>query len=162
MRIGEWIRSGRDGDAHAGRHGQMLAAAGGAALLGSLWLPWYSDPVPQTAWQTFTAMPAVLLVIGTFVAILSILELCARTGDTSRLSGLAGAVAVILLGYRLGMPPLAGMHLAWGGCVALVSALTVFAGGMLGPADRSLPEIPVPALSLGHAHAPTLESRPAP
>lgn len=162
MRIGEWIRSARDGDAQAGRHGQLLAAAGGAALLGSLWLPWYSDRVPQSAWQTFTAMPAVLLVIGSFVAVLSVLELCARTGDTSRLSGLAGGVAVILVGYRLGMPPLAGMHLAWGGCVALASALTVLVGGTLGAVDRSLPELPLPAISLAPAPAPALESRPAP
>lgn len=159
MRIGERIRSGHGSDAHASRHGQMLAAAGGAGLLGSLWLPWYTD---HTAWQTFTAMPAVLLVLGALVAVLSVLELCARTGDTSRLTTLAGGVAVILVGYRLGMPPLAGVHLAWGACGALVCAFIVLAGGMLGASDRSLPEIPVPAISLGPAHAPGLTSRPAP
>lgn len=159
MRIGERIRSGRGSDAHATRHGQMLAAVGGAGLLGSLWLPWHSD---HTAWQTFTAMPAVLLVIGALATVLSVLELCARTGDTSRLTTLAGGVAVILVGYRLGMPSPAGMHLAWGACGSLVAALSVLAGGLLGASDRALPEIPLPAINLGQAHAAGLKSRSAP
>jgi energy-converting hydrogenase Eha subunit A len=156
------IRSGRDSGELASRHGQALAAIGGGALLASLWLPWYTARAPQSAWQTFTAMPTVLLVTGAFVGVLSVLELCARAGDTSRLAMLAGGLAAILVAYRLSVPPLAGMHSGWGAYVALASSLTVLGGGMLAATDPSLPEIPVPSINLGQASAPGLSSPPAP
>jgi hypothetical protein len=154
------IRAWSDRGGHASWHGQALAAAGGAALLASLWLPWYSDRSTESAWQAFTAMPAVLFVTGVFVGLLSALELGERAGDTSRLAILAGGLGTILVGYRVSVPPLGGMHAAWGAYVALVSALTVLGGGILSAADRSLPELAVPAIALGQPSAPGLASRP--
>jgi hypothetical protein len=144
------------------RHGQMLAAAGAVGLLGSLWLPWYAVRVPQSAWQTFTAMPIVLLVTGAFVGVLSVLELCDRAGDTSRLAVLAGSLAALLVGYRLAQPPLHAMHSTWGIYATLASALAVLTGGLLAAADQALPEIPVPAINLAQAPSARLPARPAP
>ena len=160
MSIGGNRHSGSDGSSWLG---QMLGAAGGPALLGSLWLPWYTGRAPQaqSAWQTFTAMPAVLLVTAAFVTVLSALQLCERAGDTSRLAMLAGALTTVLVGYRFAMPPLSGMHSAWGLYIALGSGVTLLAGGILAAVDRSLPEIAVPAISLGQAPTPGLPARPA-
>ncbi|HTX31048.1 MAG TPA: hypothetical protein VMD09_06665 [Solirubrobacteraceae bacterium] len=139
----------------------MLAAVGGAGLLGGLWLPWYTVRVTDSAWQAFTAMPVVLLVTGAFAGVLSVLELCDRAGDTSHLAMLAGALAAVLVAYRLALPPLPGMHAAWGVYVTLGSALTVLAGGLLAAAEDSLPEISVPAISLPQAPNPGLPAPPA-
>jgi hypothetical protein len=157
MRIGALSPSGSGG--HAGWQGPMLAAAGGAGLIASLWLPWYTATATLSAWQTFTAMPTVLAVIGALVALLSVLELSQRTGDTSRLALLGGALAAVLVGYRLAVPPLAALHSASGTYFALVSAVTVMAGGFLA-ADQELPELPL--ISLAQTPAPRVPSPPAP
>ncbi|MBV8431592.1 MAG: hypothetical protein JO244_10540 [Solirubrobacterales bacterium] len=143
-------------------HGQMLAVAGAVGLLGSLWLPWYTARFPQSAWQTFTTTPAVLLVSGVLVAMLSLLELSGRTGDTSRLAMLAGGVATILVGYRIATPPAGVLHAFWGAYLALASALTILGGGLLTTDAGSLPEVAIPPVGLGQAPARGFAPPPAP
>ena len=133
-------------------HGQILAATGGAALLGSLWLPWYTVRLPQSAWQTFTAAPSVLVATGVLVALLSVLELSQRTGDTSRLAILAGAVAAVIVAYRVAVPPsAASVHVSWGAYMSLASALIILLGGALAAAEGRLPDLPIPAVGLAPA-----------
>jgi hypothetical protein len=133
--------------------GQLLSAAGGTGIAGSLWLTWYTGRLRLTAWQAFTAMPSVLLVTGALVALLSVLELSGRAGDTSSLAILAGGLAALLVGYRLAEPPLGLLRSAWGPYLTLGSALVTVAGGMLAAAHRSLPEISVPAIGVEPAPA---------
>ena len=143
-------------------HGQMLAAAGAAGLLGSLWLPWYTARASETSWQAFTATPSVLLVIATIVAGLSLLELRQRAGDTSRLAMLAGGLAAILAGYRILVPPGDALHAVWGAYLGLASALTILGGGRLAAEAGSLPELPIPTVDLGQAGARGVVPPPAP
>ena len=66
---------------------------------------------------------------------------------------LAGAVATILVGYRLAVPPSAA-SVAWGAYLALAAALTIGAGGALAAADDCLPELPLPTVGGHAAHRP--------
>src|SRR5436309_2513306 len=116
----------------SGAYGPALATLGAAGLVVSLWRTWYNGHVAQSAWQTFTTTPAVLLAIALLGGGLSALELTQRVGDTSRLAMLAGAVAVALVGYRIVIPPGPRLvHVASGAYVALASALALLSGGLL-------------------------------
>lgn len=148
--------------------GHALAAAGGAGLALSLWMPWYTVRFPQsavnslsqstqgfgalgslirtgaqllsqlgpfhvTAWQAFKTMPAVLLVAAVVGGGLALLALSDRAGNTAKVSLAAGAVAAVLVGYRVVDPPVQSsfVHPAWGIYLAAVSALAMLAGGYL-------------------------------
>lgn len=130
-------------------HWQALAALGGAGLVLSLWLHWYTGHVSQAAWQSFTATPAVLLAIAIVGGDLSTLELARRVGDTSRLTILAGGLAAALVAYRIAVPPGPGsVHPAWGAYVSLVCALAMLSGGVVSALDEApAPELPRPAVT---------------
>src|SRR5207245_688601 len=118
--------------ARSGNHGQAIAAAGGAGLAISLWLPWYTIDIPQsalntvaemsrqfgalgglvrsgtallsqlgpfhvTAWQAFSTVPEVLLVIAIIGGGLALMALSDRAGSTSQLTLLAGVVGAVLV-----------------------------------------------------------------
>ncbi len=175
----------------SGNGGHALAAAGGAGLAASLWLPWYTLHIPQaalnsltqmsqqfgalgglirsgarlisqlgplhiTAWQAFRTVPAVLLVLAIIGGGLALLALSERAGNTSQLTMLASGVAVVLVGYRIAVPPGQGgfVHPAWGAYLAMISSLAMLAGGFLAnQAHASEPDLltllptPYPAVS---------------
>jgi hypothetical protein len=108
----------------------MLGAGGGTGLIVSLWLPWYTMRHKQSAWQTFTATPSVLLVVGAIAAAVSILELSDRTGDASQIVALSGAVTVALVGYRIASSPgVGGIHASWGVYLALTFGVMMLISG---------------------------------
>jgi peptidoglycan/LPS O-acetylase OafA/YrhL len=118
----------------------MLGAGAGAGLIVSLWLPWYTVRHTQSAWQTFTATPAVLVVIGAIAATVSILELSDRTGDASQIVALSGAVTVALVGYRIASSPGAGaVHASWGVYLAFTfGVMMLISGRDLAPLRKGL------------------------
>jgi hypothetical protein len=99
----------------------------GAQLLSAL------GPFHITAWQAFKTVPAVLLVVAIIGGGLAFLALTDRAGNTSQLTMLAAAVATILVGYRIAVPPGQGgfVQPAWAIYLALVSSLAMLAGGFM-------------------------------
>jgi len=104
----------------------------GTALLSQL------GPFHLTAWDVFKTVPAVLLVVSIIGGGLALLALNDRAGDTTPLTMLAGAVGVLLVGYRIASPPGSGsfVHPAWGIWLALLSATATLAGGYIGSRAR--------------------------
>jgi hypothetical protein len=127
---------------------QQLGALGplvrtGAQLINQL------GPFHLTAWQIFhSATPAVILgaaIIGGGLALLALID---RAVSTSQLTMLAGGVAVLLVGYRIAVPPTQSgfVHPAWGIFAALLSAAAMVAGGALSTRDAATyePELMTP------------------
>lgn len=120
-------------------------------------------PFRLTAWQAFNTTPAVLLVAAVVGGGLALLALSDRAGNTSQLTALVGTVAVVLVGYRIVVPPGQGsfVHPAWAAYLALTSALVMVAGGVLSRAEDPEPfaaPVPVPAAEWPAAAAPKAAS----
>src|SRR5947209_7656307 len=62
-------------------------------------------PFHITAWQAFKATPDVLLIAAIIGGGLALLALADRAGSTAGLTMLAGAIAAVLVGYRIAVPP---------------------------------------------------------
>lgn len=155
------------------KRGQALASVGGLGLALSLWLPWYTINIPQsalnsvaqmsqqfgalgplvrsgaqlisqlgpfhiTAWQAFHgATPAVVLGAAIVGGGLALLALTDRAGNVSQATMLAGGLAVLLVGYKIAVPPGQSgfVHPAWGLYLALLSAVAMVGGGALSARD---------------------------
>jgi hypothetical protein len=156
-----------------GKPGQGLASIGGLGLALSLWLPWYTIHISQSAlnsvaqmsqqlgalgplvrtgaqlisqlgpfhvnaWQAFhSATPAVVLAVAVIGGGLGLLALSDRAGAASQPTMLAGGVAVLLVGYKIAVPPTQSgfVHPAWGIYLALLSAVAMVVGGALSTRD---------------------------
>lgn len=123
-----------------GALGQLMRS--GARLINQL------GPFHVTAWQAFKTAPAVLLVVAIIGGGLAVLALTERAGNISQLTMLGGVLAALLVGYRIAVPPGQNgiVHPDWGIYLALVSALTMLAGGALSRNPDSEPgyELPTP------------------
>jgi len=115
-----------------------LAVGGGVAIFVSLFLPWYDPDI--TAWTAFEVLDLVLAAI----AIASVVGAAGEVGLIGGVEGrqlpLLGAAAVVIVvaalinhpPLALGHPPKAGIWLAFGGSLVLLT------GGLLRVARISL------------------------
>jgi hypothetical protein len=141
------------------RDGELIAGAGGVALLAAMFLHWYAAGLAEaTAWQAFGVLDVVL-------ALLALVPLGLVVAQASRespsipvalgvLTTLAGALAALLILYRIANQPgpneLVDVQLgAW---LGLLAAAVIGVGGF-----RSLRVEPVPGAVL-----PPVEDLPAP
>jgi hypothetical protein len=118
------------------RRGEWLAAAGGLALLGFMWAPWYGD---ANAWSAF-AVVDVLLALAALAGIATAVLQATRRSPAlpvfaDVIASVIGLVALLVLVFRVLDPPGAGAR-AWGAAAGFVSCLAVFAGAWLAMRDE--------------------------
>ena len=113
----------------------------GAQLLNQL------GPFHLTAWQVLKTTPVVLLVVAVIAGGLALMALTDRAGNVAQPTMLGGGVGILLVGYRILVPPGQGSFVspAWGIYVALLSTLLMLAGGALSGREGGEP---VAALTL--------------
>jgi hypothetical protein len=108
---------------------RAMAALGGLALLGSLWLPWYTaNGDSGTAWQVFTGLEYTLAVLGVAAMAGSALSLKLKTWTIWSTISLGGGLAVVAISARILYPPPNGgidLDPSFGPFVALIGALGV-------------------------------------
>ena len=142
-------------DVRRPRLGDWTAGVSGIALLGSLFLPWYSvsgdgcpaPPAPcgqseVTAWEAFDALDLFLVVTAVFALGLLIVSLTQRAPAipiaAAVLTSLIGMAATVAVLVRLLAPPPAadgsGRELVW---LGLAAAAGVAAGGWLSMRDEA-------------------------
>jgi hypothetical protein len=127
------------------RLGELVGAVGGVGLLVSSFLPWYSfgDLFDLTAWQAFSVTDiflAVTAVVGMSVAICVLAHISVSYPVAgSAVATLFGAIAVVLIVYRLINPP--GDHLGReiGAWLGLIAAAAITYGGYLGMQPMKAP-----------------------
>ena len=126
------------------RLGELVGAVGGVGLLVSSFLPWYSvGELDLTAWQAFSITDiflAVTAVVGMSVAICVLAHISVSYPVAgSAVATLFGAIAVVLIVYRLINPP--GDHLGReiGAWLGLIAAAAITCGGYLGMQPMKAP-----------------------
>jgi hypothetical protein len=133
------------------RAAEWIAGAGGAGLLVALWLDWYSS---ASAWRAFAVLDVALalaaLVPLALVVLQATRESPALPSAFSALTFVAGALATLLILYRILDPPVPGVeHGAW---IGLAAAVVAAAGGWRslgdethhGTARPSIEDLPAP------------------
>ena len=125
------------------RPGEWLAGAAGAALVASLFLPWYEGARARSSvsgWEAFAAVDVILAVAGLLGALLLVISTMHRTPAApiaaAALCVPVATVALALAAIRLAEPPnLAGEGPAVvrkaGPYAGLVAALLLFGGSAL-------------------------------
>jgi hypothetical protein len=146
------------------RPADVLAGLGGAVLLGSLWLKWYgfdadalapkgagvlsvlNTGTPSvSAWQAFSVTDILLALFAALAIGVPVSSILARTTAKpvafTVLSSCGGALAVLLVLYRLIDPPGSNelVALETGAWIGLVGAILTFVGSWLALADDSTP-----------------------
>jgi hypothetical protein len=105
------------------------AALGGAVLLGSLWLPWYTaNGDSGTAWQVFSGLDYTLAVLAASAVIGAALSLRLNSWTIWSTISLGGGLAVVAISARiLYPPPNAGIDLdpTVGPFVGLIGAVAI-------------------------------------
>jgi hypothetical protein len=125
------------------RIGEWITAFSGAALLVSLWLPWYSiAPGTASAWESLAALDVLLaLAASTGVALLLITatqSVPAVPVAFSVFVTLAGMGAVILVLARLLSLPEGAEAREWGVWLALAASIGQVVGGLVAMRDERL------------------------
>jgi hypothetical protein len=138
------------------RAGELICAAGGVALLVSLWLPWYS-PHSLSGWEALAALDVLLALLAAAAVALPIVTAALRVPAVPLVFSvfvcLGGIVGVILVLLRVLALPDGAEGRDWGLWVALAAALGIVAGTLLAMRDERLsPSAP----------QPTIETFPAP
>jgi hypothetical protein len=134
---------------------EWITALSGAALLVSLFLPWYTSGAEDaTAWQTLAVTDVLLALVAAFgVALLPITASQPTSAVPiafSTLVSLAGMVGVVLVLFRAASLPDAADGREWALWLGLVAALGIAAGAWLAMREERLspppPDIePIPA-----------------
>jgi hypothetical protein len=129
------------------RDGEWLAGAGGAALLASLFLDWYGH---RTAWQALAVVDVLLALLALVPLALVVAQATRRSPAVpvalSVLTALAGALAVVLIAFRLIDLPGAAVQVHGGAWFALGAALLVAVGGWRSLRAERIPGVPVPVV----------------
>jgi hypothetical protein len=155
------------------RAADSVAAAGGVALLASLFADWYSTPplrvpgvgfapldVGVNAWQAFSVLDVVLALLALAPLALVVLQ---ATRDSpalpiafSVLTTVAGALALLLILYRIvNQPgPNEAVEVEAGAWAGLVAAAVMTAGGWRSMRDESMPGVALPPVEDLPAPAP--------
>ena len=117
--------------------GELVAAVSGLGLLVVSFLPWYSaGGQDATAWQAFSVVD--LFIAAAAAAGLSVgLVVLFRLSVSYPMAGasvaaLFGAIAVVLIVWRLIDPPADGLDVEVGAWLGLIAAAGVTVGGYLG------------------------------
>jgi hypothetical protein len=128
------------------RSGELVGAVGGLGLLVAGFLPWYSAGGEEaTAWQAFSVTDLVMAaaaVMGLSVAIVVVFRLSVSypVAGSTVTTGF-GAVALLLIVYRLIDPPGAGVvSREIGAWLGLISAAAITIGGYLGMQPAKPPQ----------------------
>ncbi len=116
------------------RAGEWIAVAGGITLIVSLALPWYDAPTePLTGFEALTIIDVLLTLIALLGIALGVLQ---ATQDTPAkpvgagvLTVVFGALAVLLVLFRLIDSPADGLEVRAGAWLGLVAALAITVGG---------------------------------
>jgi hypothetical protein len=125
------------------RAGEWIAAASGAALMASLFLPWYGGAEETlSAWESLAALDVLLA----FVAATGVLLLIVTAAQgvpavpiaLSVFVVLAGLFGVVLVLIRLASVPGEGLGREWGVWLALAGAAGLVAGAALAMRDERL------------------------
>jgi hypothetical protein len=132
------------------RAGEWLAAAGGAALIVSLLLPWYGD---ATGFEVLTVVDVLLVLVAAVGFALAVLQATQDSparpvgaGVVTVPSGFAGVVLVI---FRLVDSPGDAAGVEIGAYLGLAATVAITVGGWLSIANervRGLPPGPEPEL----------------
>jgi hypothetical protein len=123
------------------RAGEWVAALSGAALLVSLFLPWYgTGEQDTTAWEALAAIDIVLAFVGVLGVALLLVTATQRVPAVaialSAFVTLAGLVGLILVLVRLADLPGAADGREWGIWLGLAGAIGIVAGGALAMRDE--------------------------
>jgi hypothetical protein len=123
------------------RAGEWVAALSGAALLVSLFLPWYgTGERDTTAWEALAAIDIVLAFVGVLGVALLLVTATQRVPAVaialSAFVTLAGLVGLILVLVRLADLPGAADGREWGIWLGLAGAIGIVAGGALAMRDE--------------------------
>jgi hypothetical protein len=133
------------------RPGDVLAAGGGALLLISLFLDWYSTPGGGglTGWRAFAVTDVLLALLGVLGLGVGAAVVTRRTPVVPVALGVIGSVAgpvgVLLVLFRLLDPPGESLGIAVGALLGLAGALGVAAGAWWSLSDernRGVPPVP--------------------
>jgi hypothetical protein len=114
-----------------------VGALGGLGLLVASFLPWYSAGGQDvTAWQAFSVTD-ILIALAAFFSLSVAISVVGRISVSYPVAGstvatLFGAIALVLIVYRLINPPGEGLDLEYGAWIGLASALAATYGGYLG------------------------------
>jgi hypothetical protein len=148
------------------RLGEWAAAAGGVALIGSLFATWYGTTVRVgdsglalrvgfSGWESFDVLDVVLALIAGLAIVLAILQATrdspAMPVGAGVLTVVFGALGVVLVAYRMINQPGANefIEVRTGAWVGLAAALAITAGGwesIRNERVRGLPPAPGPEL----------------
>jgi hypothetical protein len=137
------------------RAAEWVAAVSGAALLVSLFLPWYTSGMDDaTGWQALAVTDVLLALVAAFGVALLPITASQRTAAVpiafSALVSLAGIVGVLLVLFRAANLPDGADGREWALWLGVAGACGVAAGAWLAMRDERLspppPEIePIPA-----------------
>jgi hypothetical protein len=137
------------------RDGEWIAGGGGGALIAALFLDWYGG---RSAWRALAALDVVLATLALVPLALVVVQATRRSPAVpvalSVLTVPAGALAVLLVAYRIADPPASGPlgEVHGGAWLGLAAAVIVAVGGY-----RSMRVERIPGV-----RAPTVQSLPAP
>jgi hypothetical protein len=127
------------------RLGELVGAIGGLGLLVATFLPWYSfgEAFDLTAWQAFSITDvflAVTAVVGMSVAACVLAHISVSYPVAgSAVAALCGAIAVVLIVYRLVNPPGDDLNREIGAWLGLIAAAAIAHGGYLGMQPMKTP-----------------------
>jgi hypothetical protein len=152
------------------RLGEWVAAVGGVGLFASLFASWYGTSIPVgetaidltagfSAWQSFDVLDIVLVLVAALAVALAVLQATQRSPTlpvgAGVLTVLAGAVAALLIAYRIVNQPGPNefFEVREGAWLGLIAAVAIAVGGW-----ESLRNEHVRGAAVG----PEPELRPAP
>lgn len=136
------------------RAGEWIAALGGVALLGSLFMAWYSVPVPteaavspaprqtESAWEAFAVVDLLLAAVALFaismVPITAAQRVPAVPLAQDALVAIAAKLALIVILIRILWAPGDAIGVEPGAWIGVVDALVIVAGGWIAMRDERL------------------------
>jgi hypothetical protein len=125
------------------RAGEWIGAASGAALLASLFLPWYEgERTDLTGWQALTAIDLVLALTAAAAVALLVVTATQRVPAVpvmmDALVTLAGIMAAVLVVIRVFDTPAGAAGRDWALWLALAGALGIVLGGTIAMRDERL------------------------
>jgi hypothetical protein len=133
------------------RPADWLAAAGGGALIVSLFLDWYGTTNREAsvnAWEAFSVVDVVLVLTGALALALAAAQ-ATRSSPAlpvaiGVLTAAAGIAATVLVLYRLANQPGPNefIEVELGAWIGLAAVLCVAVGGWLSMADERSPHAP--------------------
>ena len=133
------------------RAGELIAAAGGLALLLVMFLDWYEAAgVGLSAWVVFTITDVVLALAGVTAVMLAVVTAARRSPALpvagSVITATIGVVATLLVLYRIiNQPgPNEFIEVKFPAFLGFLCVLAIAVGGWLSMRDEEWPDAPVP------------------